>query len=66
MVVADSTPVGGDPEEASMKSQGKRALTTKRAKIRDLTPTDTGHVKGGSLDGRIILFLVPPKELGPK
>jgi|KBSSwiStaDraftv2_1062776.scaffolds.fasta_scaffold2179285_1 hypothetical protein len=50
-----------------MKSQGKRALTTKRAKIRDLTPTDTGHVKGGStLDGRIILFLVPPKELAGK
>jgi hypothetical protein len=50
-----------------MKSQGERASTTKRAKIRDLTPTGTSHVKGGSrLDTRITVFLVPPKELAAK
>ena len=46
-----------------MKSMGKRAATTKRAKLRDLTVTKAGHVKGGSkLDRRITVFLVPPTE----
>jgi hypothetical protein len=46
-----------------MKMQGKRAKTTKRAKTRDLTLPHGGHVKGGSLDSRVTVFLVPPKEL---
>jgi len=46
-----------------MKSQGKRALTTKRAKIRNLTLPNASHVKGGALEHRVTVFLVPPKEL---
>jgi len=64
MVVAVRTSVGGSPQEGPMKSKGKRAPTTHRAKSRDLPVTNAGHVKGGSqLDGRITVFVVPPKEL---
>ncbi len=48
-----------------MKSQRKRTRTAKRAKSRDLT-VHADHVKGGSLDSRVIVFLVPPKELVAK
>jgi hypothetical protein len=66
MVVAARTSVGGSPQEGSMKSKAKRAPATNRAKIRDLAVTNAGHVKGGSLDRRTTVFLVPPKELVAK
>jgi len=44
----------------------KRTANMKRAKIRDLTVTKADHVKGGSLDRRTVVFLVPPKDLVAK
>ena len=37
----------------------KRAATTKRATVRDLTVKKAGHLKGG-VDRRVVLFVVPP------